>query len=148
MENNKENPFNNKESNEENKENNIDIDINRKMDEIDSKYKYLEENKNNFDKILLHSLMENIKIIDTNQELQESKINYFKLNKELNNIKKPELDLNLQFKKQIKNIIFEEMLNNNNNENMEKYFKIEEDAYNYGNNNKNNLYKSRGLIKI
>ena len=148
MENNKENPFNNKESNEENKENNIDIDINRKMDEIDSKYKYLEENKNNFDKILLHSLMENIKIIDTNQELQESKINYFKLNKELNNIKKPELDLNLQFKKQIKNIIFEEMLNNNNNENMEGYFKIEEDAYNYGNNNKNNLYKSRGLIKI
>ena len=148
MENNKENQFNNKESNEENKENNIDIDINRKMDEIDSKYKYLEENKNNFDKILLHSLMENIKIIDTNQELQESKINYFKLNKELNNIKKPELDLNLQFKKQIKNIIFEEMLNNNNNENMEGYFKIEEDAYNYGNNNKNNLYKSRGLIKI
>ena len=41
------------------------------------------------------------------------------------------------------------MLNNNNERNnMDEYFKIEDDAFNYGNNNKNILYKSRGLIKI
>ena len=147
MENNKENPINKIELNEQNKENNENIS--KKMIEIDSKYKYLEENKNIVDKIVIHSLMENIKIIGSNQDIIENKINYLKLNKELNNIKKPELDLKLQLKKHTKNIIFEEMLNNNNERNnMDEYFKIEDEAFNYGNNNKNILYKSRGLIKI
>ena len=147
MENNKENPINKIELNDQNKENNENLS--KKMIEIDSKYKYLEENKNIVDKIVIHSLMENIKIIGSNQDIIENKINYLKLNKELNNIKKPELDLKLQLKKQTKNIIFEEMLNNNNERNnMDEYFKIEDDAFNYGNNNKNILYKSRGLIKI
>ena len=147
MENNKENPINKIELNEQNKENNENLS--KKITEIDSKYKYLEENKNIVDKIVIHSLMENIKIIGSNQDIIENKINFLKLNKELNNIKKPELDLKLQLKKQTKNIIFEEMLNNNNERNnMDEYFKIEDDAFNYGNNNKNILYKSRGLIKI
>ena len=146
MENKKDNPINIKELNEVNNESNDNIS--KKMIEINSKYKYLEENKNIVDKIVIHSLMENIKIIGSNQDILENKINYLKLNKELNSIKKPELDLKLQLKKQTKNIIFEEMVNNNNKENMENYFKIEDDAFNYGNNNKNNLYKSRGLIKI
>ena len=147
MENNKENPINKIKLNEQNKENNENLS--KKMVEIDLKYKYLEENKNIVDKIVIHSLMENIKIIGSNQDIIENKINFLKLNKELNNIKKPELDLKLQLKKQTKNIIFEEMLNNNNERNnMDEYFKIEDDAFNYGNNNKNILYKSRGLIKI
>ena len=147
MENNKENPINKIKLNEQNKENNENLS--KKITEIDSKYKYLEENKNIVDKIVIHSLMENIKIIGSNQDIIENKINFLKLNKELNNIKKPELDLKLQLKKQTKNIIFEEMLNNNNERNnMDEYFKIEDDAFNYGNNNKNILYKSRGLIKI
>ena len=123
-------------------------DIALKINQIDKKIKYLEEIKNNFDQIIKQGTPETLLSIDNNQEILDKKMNYLKLNQELYNIKKPEINLKLQLKNKAKNIFFEELSTNNNIENNDNYFQIDIEAFNYGNNNKNNLYKSEGLYKI
>ena len=123
-------------------------DINDKVNQIDEKIKYLEEIKNNFDQIIKQGTPETLLSIDKNQEILDKKMNYLKLNQELYNIKKPEISLKLQLKNKLKNIFIEDLSNNNNNnENIDNYFQIDMEAFNYGNNNKNNLYQSEGLLK-
>ena len=123
-------------------------DIALKINQIDEKIKYLEEIKNNFDQIIKQGTPETLLSIDNNQEILDKKMNYLKLNQELYNIKKPEINIRFQFKNKEKNIIFEELSKNNNNETNDNYFQIDSEAFNYGNNNKNNLYKSERLYKI
>ena len=141
MENNKENPINEEETNEVKKENN------KKMNEIEEKNKYLENAKKSYEKIFAHEFIENVKIIENNQDVLDKKMNYLKLNKELFNNKKPELNSILQLKKRTKERIYEE-ISENNKEYDDDYFHIDMEAYNYCNNNKNNIYKSYGLKKI
>ena len=119
-----------------------------KMKEIDEKFKYFENTKENFDKLFWHENIENIHLIENNQAIIEKKIQYLNLSKELYNIKKPELEIKLKLKKQTKNLFNEELAINNNNENSNSYFHIDPAAFNYGNNNKNPLYKTDGLINI
>ena len=122
----------------------------KRINEIDDKLKYFESVKDNYDKLFLHENIENIHLIQNNQTMNEKKIEYLKLSKEYHNIKKPELDFKLQLKKQIKNFIVEELSTNNNNknDNVNYFFHIEPDAFNYGNNNKNIIYKNEGLTSI
>ena len=148
MENNKDELVNVDNSN--NSKNDKMDEIDKRMNEIDDKLKYFESVKENYDKLFLHENIENIHLIQNNQTINEKKIEYLKLNKEFHNIKKPELDFKLQLKKQIKNLIIEELATNNNNknDNINCYFRIEPDAFKYGSNNKNILYKSEGLANI
>ena len=146
MENNKDESV--KMENLNNSQNDKMDEINTRMNEIDDKLKYFESVKDNYDKLFLHENIENIHLIQNNQTINEKKIEYLSLNKEFHNIKKPELDFKLQLKKQIKNLIIEELATNNKNDNINCYFHIEPDAFKYGNNNKNILYKSEGLTNI
>ena len=148
MENNKDELVNVENSN--NSKNDKMDEIDKRMNEIDDKLKYFESVKDNYDKLFLHENIENIHLIQNNLTINEKKIEYLKLNKEFHNIKKPELDFKLQIKKQIKNLIIEELSTNNNNknDNVNCYFHIEPDAFKYGSNNKNILYKSEGLTNI
>ena len=120
----------------------------KRTKEIDDKIKYFESVKDNYDKLFLHENIENIHLIQNNQTINEKKIEYLKLNKEFHNIKKPDLDFKLQIKKQIKNLFIEELATNNKNDNDNCYFHIEPEAFNYGKNNKNIIYKSEGLANI
>ena len=133
---------NNEDSNEEIIKNN---EMLSKIKEIDEKFKYFEDMKDNYDKLYIHKSIENIQLTKNNLDIIDKKINYFKLNKEYFNNKKSEIGLRLQLKKQTKNIIIEELFNNNENDD---YFHLENEAFSYGNNNKNLLYKSEGLDDI
>ena len=148
MENNKDELVNVENSNNSQKDKIYETD--KRINEIDDKLKYFESVKDNYNKLFLHENIENIHLIQNNQTINEKKIEYLQLNKEFHNIKKPELDFKLQLKKQIKNLFIEELATNNNNKNDNNncYFHIEPDAFKYGNNNKNILYKSEGLTNI
>ena len=79
----------------------------------------------------------------------DKKLNFLKLNKDLYNIKKPELDIKLQLKKQTKNLFLEELSNSNiQEENSDSYFNLSPEAFEYNSNNKNKLYKSDGLLNV
>ena len=128
--------------------NKSDINI-IKMNNINDKFNYLNNTKDNYDKLFIHEYIENIQLIENNQEIIDKKLNYLKVNKNYYNIKRPENDIKLKFKKQIKNLFFEELANNDKkDENNGSYFNINPDAFNCNNNNKNNLYKSDGLYNI
>ena len=127
--------------------NKSDINI-IKMNNINDKFNYLNNTKDNYDKLFIHEYIENIQLIENNQEIIDKKLNYLKVNKDYYNIKRPENDIKLKFKKQLKNLFFEELANNGKkDENNGSYFNINPDAFNC-NNNKNNLYKSDGLYDI
>ena len=120
-----------------------------KMNNINNKFNYFQNTKDNYDKLFIHEYIENIHLIENNQELFDKKLNYLKLNKDYYNIKKPELDMKLRLKRQTKNLFLEELSNNNNkNEDNDSYFKISPEAFEYNHNNKNSLYKSDGLLNI
>ena len=126
----------------------IDKDINKiKMNNIDTKFNYFKNTKDNYDKLFIHEYIENVQLIENNQEIIDKKLNYLKLNKDLyNNIKKPEIDIKLKLKKQTKNLFIEELSNSSNDkENNDSYFKISSEAFNI-NNNKNKLYKADELL--
>ena len=110
--------------------------------------KYFDDTKDNYDKLFIHENIENIHLIENNLDIIDKKMNYLKLNKELYNTKKPDINSKLQLKRQTRNIIIEELTKNNNNENKDSYFNIDPEAFNYSNNNKNLLYKSEGLENI
>ena len=145
MENNKEGP-NNKETSNDQKSNSNDNML--KINEIDKKFKFFDDTKDNYDKLFIHENIENIHLIENNLDIIDKKMNYLKLNKELYNTKKPDINSKLQLKRQTRNIIIEELTINNNNENKDSYFNIDPEAFNYSNNNKNLLYKSEGLENI
>ena len=122
-----------------------------KMNNIDNKFNYFQNTKDNYDKLFIHEYIENIHLIENSQELIDKKINYLKLNKDYYNIKKPELDMKLQLKRQTKNLFMEELSKDNNNnkeEDKNSYFKLSPEAFEYNHNNKNSLYKSDGLLNI
>ena len=121
-----------------------------KMNNIDNKFNYFQNTKDNYDKLFIHEYIENIHLIENSQELIDKKINYLKLNKDYYNIKKPELDMKLQLKRQTKNLFMEELSKENNNkeEDNNSYFKLSPEAFEYNHNNKNILYKSDGLLNI
>ena len=128
--------------------NKSDINI-IKMNNINDKFNYFNNTKDNYDKLFIHEYIENIQLIENNQEIIDKKLNYLKVNKDYYNIKRPENDIKLKFKKQIKNLFFEELANNDKkDENNCSYFNINPDTFNCNNNNKNNLYKSDGLYNI
>ena len=133
-----------KENNNMQPENNI-YDI--KMNNINNKFDYFQNTKDNYDKLFIHEYIENVQLIENNQEIIDKKLNYLKLNKDLyNNIKKPEIDIKLKLKKQTKNLFIEELSNSSNDkENNDSYFKISSEAFNI-NNNKNKLYKADELL--
>ena len=141
MENNKEKLINEEEQNE------VKNEIKKTLSEIEEKNKYLESAKEPYGKILAQESIENVKIIESFQDVIDKKIDYLKLSKELFNNKKPELNSILQLKKKTKERIYEE-ISENNKEYDDDYFHIDSEAYNYCNNNKNNIYKSYGLNKI
>ena len=120
-----------------------------KMNNINNKFDYFKNTKDNYDKLFIHEYIENIQLIENSQELIDKKINYLKLNKDYYNIKKPELDMKLQLKRQTKNLFMEELSKDNNKEEVNNsYFKISPEAFEYNHNNKNSLYKSDGLLNI
>ena len=121
-----------------------------KMNNINNKFDYFKNTKDNYDKLFIHEYIENIHLIENSQELIDKKINYLKLNKDYYNIKKPELDMKLQLKRQTKNLFMEELSKDNNNKEEDKnsYFKLSPEAFEYSHNNKNILYKSDGLLNI
>ena len=132
--------------NQQSQENNIN-EI--KMNNINNKFDYFQNTKDNYDKLFIHEYIENIHLIENNQELIDKKLNYLKLNKDYYNIKKPELDMKLQLKRQTKNLFIEELTNDNNKEeDNDSYFKLSPEAFEYNHNNKNSLYKSDGLLNI
>ena len=140
--------INNKEKDKQQPEHNNINEI--KMNNIDNKFNYFQNTKDNYDKLFIHEYIENIHLIENSQELIDKKINYLKLNKDYYNIKKPELDMKLQLKRQTKNLFMEELSKDNNNKEQDKnsYFKLSPEAFEYNHNNKNILYKSDGLLNI
>ena len=140
--------INNKEKDKQQPEYNNINEI--KMNNIDNKFNYFQNTKDNYDKLFIHEYIENIHLIENSQELIDKKINYLKLNKDYYNIKKPELDMKLQLKRQTKNLFMEELSKENNNkeEDNNSYFKLSPEAFEYNHNNKNILYKSDGLLNI
>ena len=140
--------INNKEKDKQQPEHNNINEI--KMNNIDNKFNYFQNTKDNYDKLFIHEYIENIHLIENSQELIDKKINYLKLNKDYYNIKKPELDMKLQLKRQTKNLFMEELSKDNNNKEEDKnsYFKLSPEAFEYSHNNKNILYKSDGLLNI
>ena len=140
--------INNKEKDKQQPEHNNINEI--KMNNIDNKFNYFQNTKDNYDKLFIHEYIENIHLIENSQELIDKKINYLKLNKDYYNIKKPELDMKLQLKRQTKNLFMEELSKDNNNQEEDKnsYFKLSPEAFEYSHNNKNILYKSDGLLNI
>ena len=140
--------INNKEKDKQQPEHNNVHEI--KMNNIDNKFNYFQNTKDNYDKLFIHEYIENIHLIENSQELIDKKINYLKLNKDYYNIKKPELDMKLQLKRQTKNLFMEELSKDNNNKEEDKnsYFKLSPKAFEYSHNNKNILYKSDGLLNI
>ena len=119
-----------------------------KLNNINNKFDYFKNTKDNYDKLFIHEYIENIHLIENNQEMIDKKLNFLKLNKDLYNIKKPELDLKLQLKKQTKNLFLEELSNADIQENSDNYFNLSPEAFEYNYNNKNKLYKSDGLLNI
>ena len=119
-----------------------------KLNNINNKFDYFKNTKDNYDKLFIHEYIENIHLIENNQEMIDNKLNFLKLNKDLYNIKKPELDIKLQLKKQTKNLFLEELSNANIQENSDNYFNLSPEAFEYNYNNKNKLYKSDGLLNI
>ena len=119
-----------------------------KLNNINNKFDYFKNTKDNYDKLFIHEYIENIHLIENNQEMIDKKLNFLKLNKDLYNIKKPELDIKLQLKKQTKNLFLEELSNANIQENSDNYFNLSPEAFEYNYNNKNKLYKSDGILNI
>ena len=119
-----------------------------KLNNINNKFDYFKNTKDNYDKLFIHEYIENIHLIENNQEMIDKKLNFLKLNKDLYNIKKPELNIKLQLKKQTKNLFLEELSNANIQENSDNYFNLSPEAFEYNYNNKNKLYKSDGLLNI
>ena len=140
--------INNKEKDKQQPEHNNINEI--KMNNIYNKFNYFQNTKDNYDKLFIHEYIENIHLIENSQELIDKKINYLKLNKDYYNIKKPELDMKLQLKRQTKNLFIEKLSKDNNNKEEDKnsYFKVSPEAFEYSHNNKNILYKSDGLLNI
>ncbi len=95
-----------------------------KLNNINNKFDYFKNTKDNYDKLFIHEYIENIHLIENNQEMIDKKLNFLKLNKDLYNIKKPELDIKLQLKKQTKNLFLEELANANIQENSYNYFNL------------------------
>ena len=119
-----------------------------RLNNIGNKFNYFQNTKDNYDKLFFHEFVENIHLIENSQELIDKKLNYLKLNKDYYNIKKPELDMKLQLKKQTKNLFIEELSNNNKKDNADSYFSLSPQAFNLNNGNANSLYKSDGLLNI
>ena len=119
-----------------------------KLNNINNKFDYFKNTKDNYDKLFIHEYIENIHLIENNQEMIDNKLNFLKLNKDSYNIKKPELNIKLQLKKQTKNLFLEELSNANIQENSDNYFNLSPEAFEYNYNNKNKLYKSDGLLNI
>ena len=119
-----------------------------KLNNINNKFDYFKNTKDNYDKLFIHEYIENIHLIENNQEMIDKKLNFLKLSKDLYDIKKPELDIKIQLKKQTKNLFLEELSNTNIQENSDSYFTISSEAFEYNYNDKNKLYKSDGLLNI
>ena len=119
-----------------------------KLNNINNKFDYFKNTKDNYDKLFIHEYIENIHLIENNQEMIDKKLNFLKLSKDLYNIKKPELDIKIQLKKQTKNLLLEEISNTNIQENSDSYFNLSSEAFEYNYNDKNKLYKSDGLLNI
>ena len=119
-----------------------------KLNNINNKFDYFKNTKDNYDKLFIHEYIENIHLIENNQEMIDKKLNFLKLSKDLYNIKKPELDIKIQLKKQTKNLLLEELSNTNIQENSDSYFNLSSEAFEYNYNDKNKLYKSDGLLNI
>ena len=154
MENNQEQQAQNEqiiEKNNQEKENEIkqENNINEiRMNNINNKFDYFQNTKDNYDKLFIHEYIENIHLIENNQELMDKKLNYLKMTKEYYNNKKTEMNTNLNLKKITKNLFMEELAKGKNKENNDSYFNISPKAFEYNNNDKNHLYKSDGLVKI
>ena len=154
MENNQEQQAQNEqmvEKNNQEKENEIkqENNINEiRMNNINNKFDYFQNTKDNYDKLFIHEYIENIHLIENNQELMDKKLNYLKMTKEYYNNKKTEMNMNLNLKKITKNLFMEELAKGKNKENNDSYFNISPKAFEYNNNDKNHLYKSDGLVKI
>ena len=119
-----------------------------KINNIDNKFNYFQNTKDNYDKLFIHEYIENIHLIENNQEIIDKKLNFLKINKDFNNNKKPELDKKILLKRQTKNLFIEELSNIKKEElNNDSYFNISPEEFTY-NNNKNSLYKSDGLLNI
>ena len=119
-----------------------------KLNNINNKFDYFKNTKDNYDKLFIHEYIENIHLIENNQEMIDKKLNFLKLSKDLYDIKKPELDIKIQLKKQTKNLLLEELSNTNIQENSDSYFNLSSEAFEYNYNDKNKLYKSDGLLNI
>ena len=119
-----------------------------RMNNINNKFDYFQNTKDNYDKLFIHEYIENIHLIENNQELMDKKLNYLKMTKEYYNNKKTEMNMNLNLKKITKNLFMEELAKGKNKENNDSYFNISPKAFEYNNNDKNHLYKSDGLVKI
>ena len=120
-----------------------------KINNIDNKFNYFQNTKDNYDKLFIHEYIENIHLIENNQEIIDKKLNFLKMNKDFNNDKKPELDKKILLKRQTKNLFTEELSNIKKEElNNDSYFNISPEEFTYNNNNKNSLYKSDGLLNI
>ena len=154
MENNQEQQAQNEqiiEKNNQEKENEIkqENNINEiRMNNINNKFDYFQNTKDNYDKLFIHEYIENIHLIENNQELMDKKLNYLKMTKEYYNNKKTEMNTNLNLKKITKNLFMEELAKGKNKENNDSYFNISPKAFEYNNNDKNHLYKSDGLVNI
>ena len=154
MENNQEQQAQNEqiiEKNNQEKENEIkqENNINEiRMNNINNKFDYFQNTKDNYDKLFIHEYIENIHLIENNQELMDKKLNYLKMTKEYYNNKKTEMNMNLNLKKITKNLFMEELAKGKNKENNDSYFNISPKAFEYNNNDKNHLYKSDGLVYI
>ena len=154
MENNQEQQAQNEqmvEKNNQEKENEIkqENNINEiRMNNINNKFDYFQNTKDNYDKLFIHEYIENIHLIENNQELMDKKLNYLKMTKEYYNNKKTEMNMNLNLKKITKNLFMEELAKGKNKENNDSYFNISPKAFEYNNNDKNHLYKSDGLVNI
>ena len=139
------------EKNNQEKENEIkqENNINEiRMNNINNKFDYFQNTKDNYDKLFIHEYIENIHLIENNQELMDKKLNYLKMTKEYYNNKKTEMNTNLNLKKITKNLFMEELAKGKNKENNDSYFNISPKAFEYNNNDKNHLYKSDGLVNI
>ena len=120
-----------------------------KINNIDNKFNYFQNTKDNYDKLFIHEYIENIHLIENNQEIIDKKLNFLKMNIDFNNDKKPELDKKILLKRQTKNLFIEELSNIKKEElNNDSYFNISPEEFTYNNNNKNSLYKSDGLLNI
>ena len=96
-----------------------------KINNIDNKFNYFQNTKDNYDKLFIHEYIENIHLIENNQEIIDKKLNFLKMNKDFNNNKKPELDKKILLKRQTKNLFIEELSNIKKEElNNDSYFNI------------------------